>query len=436
MSTLYEIITALQTTQGSNAKKAILEANKDNELLKEYLRVTYDPRINFYIKQLPMPVVNKEGNLDDFELRDIDLLVERLAGRQYTGYDAKVYLRIFFSELTESGEALARYMLLKDIKAGISVSTINKVWPDLIFSQGYMRCSLPKDVKLNEWPWEKGVYSQVKMDGMYAAVSNKQVITRNGSVFPYDLLPEDFKRDMNKIPEHLELNGELLVRCGEIFLPRKEGNGILNSLLQGTPISGKYSLAYVTWDAQADKKFYYEDRFNAVNSICKNTECFRPVAYRVVYSYEHALQHFQEMLSYGLEGTVLKRQDMVWKDGTSKHQVKFKIEVDIDLLCTGMIEGTGKYKGMLGALQLESSCGKVKVDCGTGFTDAQRKNLWENAYPVGKIVEIKANDLLDRVGSDTLSLFLPVFKSVRLDKDVADDLERIECSFNSAKGLT
>ena len=77
-------------------------------------------------------------------------------------------------------------MLLKDIKAGISVSTINKVWPDLIFSQGYMRCSLPKDVDLVEWPWKEGVYSQVKMDGMYAAGSNKQMITRNGSVFPYD----------------------------------------------------------------------------------------------------------------------------------------------------------------------------------------------------------------------------------------------------------
>lgn len=433
---LYKIITALQNTQGSNAKKAILEANKDNELLKEYLRVTYDPRINFYIKQLPIPVVNKEDNLDDFELHDIELLVERIAGRQYTGYDAKAYLRIFFSELTENGEALARYMLLKDIKAGISVSTINKVWPDLIFSQGYMRCSLPKDVDLVEWPWKEGVYSQVKMDGMYAAVSNKQMITRNGSVFPYDLLPEQFKEDMGQITEGFELNGELLLTNGERFLSRKEGNGILNSLLQGTPIPEEYSLRYVIWDVKGfDKPYGIRFALLSVTPLVW-LPSFSLIANRTVYSYEEAVAHFQEVLAQGLEGTVLKHPDMVWKDGTSKHQVKFKIEVDIDLLCTGMIEGTGKYKGMLGALQLESGCGKVRVDCGTGFTDAQRKNLWENGYPVGKIVEIKANDLLDKVGSDTLSLFLPVFKSVRIDKDVADDLERIECSFNSAKGLT
>ena len=433
---LYKIITALQNTQGSNAKKAILEANKDNELLKEYLRVTYDPRINFYIKQLPMPVVNKEDNLDDFELHDIELLVERIAGRQYTGYDAKAYLRIFFSELTESGEALARYMLLKDIKAGISVSTINKVWPDLIFSQGYMRCSLPKDVDLVEWPWKEGVYSQVKMDGMYAAVCNKQVITRNGSVFPYDLLPEQLKIEMGKyVPETLELNGELIVKHNGEILSRKEGNGLLNSLLQGTSLPDNYSLHYVAWDWQDDKTVYNK-RLSILDDLLGDSDYFSVVECRKVYSYEEAVKHFQEVLAQGQEGTVLKHPDMVWKDGTSKHQVKFKIEVDIDLLCTGMIEGTGKYKGMLGALQLESSCGKVRVDCGTGFTDAQRKNLWENGYPVGKIVEIKANDLLDKVGSDTLSLFLPVFKSVRIDKDVADDLERIECSFNSAKGLT
>jgi len=38
MPTLYEIIKSLQTTQGSNAKQAILDANKNNELLREYMK--------------------------------------------------------------------------------------------------------------------------------------------------------------------------------------------------------------------------------------------------------------------------------------------------------------------------------------------------------------------------------------------------------------
>ncbi len=434
MNSLYEIITALQTTQGNNAKRAILEANYHNNLLEEYLRVTYDPRINFYVTEKTFPKQEMFSTYaKPFNINDIENFVHTLANRVLTGNDAKQWLKLSLSAMTNEGQQLIRWMLLKDIKAGISVSTINKVWPNLIFSQKYMRCSLPKDVKLNEWPWEKGVYSQVKMDGMYAAVSNKQVITRNGSVFPYELLPADLKEDMAKLSDRVELNGELLVVRNGAYLSRKEGNGILNSLLQGTEIPEGCSLVYVAWDGTYSSD--YADRWMCLTLDCKRFNTIKQVENRMVHSYEEAVQHFQEMLSYGLEGTVLKHPVNIWRDGTSKHQVKFKIEADIDLICTCVVEGTGKYKGMLGALQLESACGKVKVDCGTGFTDKQRKELFDNP-PIGKVIEIKANDLLDRVGSDTLSLFLPVFKSVRLDKDVADDLERIECSFNSAKGLT
>ncbi len=432
---LYEIITALQNTQGSNAKKAILEANKENEYLRDYLKAVYDPSLNYFITEKTYPEVVGYSDGHNFTVNHMGEFIYQLSDRNKTGNAAKDWLKSVLRYFNNDQQYLIKLMLLKDIKAGISVSIINKIWPNLIYSQKYMRCSLPKDVKLSLWPWEKGVYSQVKMDGMYAAVSNKQVITRNGSVFPLDVLPEGFKEEMLMIPEGIELNGELIVKHNGEILSRKEGNGLLNSLLQGTSLPDNYSLYYVAWDWQDDKTVY-NMRLSILDDLLGDSEYFSVVECRKVYSYEEAVQHFQEMLAQGQEGTVLKHPDGIWKDGTSKHQVKFKIEVDIDLLCTGMIEGTGKYKGMLGALQLESSCGKVKVDCGTGFTDAQRKNLWENAYPVGKIIEIKANDLLDRVGSDTLSLFLPVFKSVRLDKDVADDLERIECSFNSAKGLT
>jgi len=418
---LYEIITALQNTQGSNAKKAILEANKENEYLRDYLKAVYDPSLNYFITEKTYPEVVGYSDGHNFTVNHMGEFIYQLSDRNKTGNAAKDWLKSVLRYFNNDQQYLIKLMLLKDIKAGISVSIINKIWPNLIYSQKYMRCSLPKDVKLSLWPWEKGVYSQVKMDGMYAAVSNKQVITRNGSVFPLDVLPEGFKEEMLMIPEGIELNGELIVKHNGEILSRKEGNGLLNSLLQGTSLPDNYSLYYVAWDWQDDKTVY-NMRLSILDDLLGDSEYFSVVECRKVYSYEEAVQHFQEMLAQGQEGTVLKHPDGIWKDGTSKHQVKFKIEVDIDLLCTGMIEGTGKYKGMLGALQLESSCGKVKVDCGTGFTDAQRKNLWENAYPVGKIIEIKANDLLDRVGSDTLSLFLPVFKSVRLDKDVADDL--------------
>ena len=40
----------------------------------------------------------------------------------------------------EEGQELLRMMLLKDIRAGVGVSTANKVWPDLCLQVAYQRC--------------------------------------------------------------------------------------------------------------------------------------------------------------------------------------------------------------------------------------------------------------------------------------------------------
>jgi hypothetical protein len=63
----------------------------------------------------------------------------------------------------------------------------------------------------------------------------------------------------------------------------------------------------------------------------------------------------------GYEGLVLRQGDK-W--------LKVKPEETHDVLVTGVIEGTGKHKGRLGAL----ITGKGKV--GTGFSDTERQDFW------------------------------------------------------------
>ncbi|MDW5334816.1 DNA ligase, partial [Acinetobacter baumannii] len=71
----------------------------------------------------------------------------------------------------KSGELLIR-ILRKDLRAGFSDATINKVVPDLIPVFPYQRCSLPSEVKLKAWPWKDGIYLQEKADGMFANGTN------------------------------------------------------------------------------------------------------------------------------------------------------------------------------------------------------------------------------------------------------------------------
>lgn len=154
-----------------------------------------------------------------------------------------------------------------------------------------------------------------------------------------------------------------------------------------------------------------------------------------VTSLESAFEIYSSYVEQGYEGVIIKTKDFLWSSSTSKECLKLKLAVEIDLIWYDSVEGNGKAAGMLGAMCLKSSCGKLVVDCGTGFTNEQRKQLWNDREALhGSVVTVTANDVLTKEGSNTLSLFLPVFVEVRKDKAQADDVERIHAMFNAAKG--
>jgi ATP-dependent DNA ligase len=143
----------------------------------------------------------------------------------------------------------------------------------------------------------------------------------------------------------------------------------------------------------------------------------------VVENLEAAEVIFREYLASGQEGIILKDPTGIWEDKRAKHQIKFKGELDCDLKIVGIEEGSGKYKGMLGAIICESSDGVVKTRVGSGFNDEQRKTLGEEI--IGKVAAIKYNmRSVDKQGKQ--SLFLPIVLEIRDDKDEADSSENIK----------
>jgi ATP-dependent DNA ligase len=129
---------------------------------------------------------------------------------------------------------------------------------------------------------------------------------------------------------------------------------------------------------------------------------------------------YQEKLDEGEEGLILKDPEGPWEDKRVKHQVKMKAELEADLLCTGTTAGTGKYTGMIGALEVRSADGAVKCSVGTGLSDEERRS--DPSEFVGKVLAVKYNALITDKKTKAKSLFLPVFVEIRLDKDKADSL--------------
>jgi ATP-dependent DNA ligase len=135
---------------------------------------------------------------------------------------------------------------------------------------------------------------------------------------------------------------------------------------------------------------------------------------------EEAQVLYQQKLTEGEEGLVLKDPKGPWEDKRVKHQVKMKAELEADLRVVGVTPGTGKYQGKIGSLMVESGDGEVQCSVGTGLSDEERSMAFSEFE--NKIVAVKYNAVITDKKTGHKSLFLPVFVEIRDDKCVADNV--------------
>jgi DNA ligase-1 len=448
MKAVYDIIVALRNTSGKNAKLAILQKNANNAELKEFLRVTYEPRINFYQSKVDKKAVTTHKRDGKFHASMISAMIAKLHDRAVTGGKAKQWLAdVWFACEHDWERELIEMLIDRDVKAGFAVNTINTVWADLVTDVPYMRCSLPEGSKLKEFKWKDGVFSQVKADGMFANVERGYdntivIMSRNGSPFPIDAFPEIVADLMLVSGGGFQLHGELLVTKDGAVLPRQESNGIMNKLLKGGDLPSGHRVIYKTWDivpieeAVAGGRYAapYFDRFETLCSMFpeRGNGAVTRIETKRVCSPKEAKEHYIACLEQGLEGTVLKDPYAPWEDKTSKWQVKYKVEVTVDLKVVGFKPGRNKFEGLIGSLECESSDGLLSVNV-SGFPDDLRKEMTENFESdwLGGIVAVTANGVMPpRKG--IWSLFLPRFSERRYDKKKADSLKEIQAQFAAA----
>jgi DNA ligase-1 len=447
---LYTIIKELQNASGSNAKTAILKANKDNELLKAYLKAVYDPAISYYQTK----VSKKLGwNLDWSDYYEengeyypnyyhILSQMEVLSTRELTGDKAKNYLNGFYASVSPESQELIELLIKRSIGAGVGDTMILKVFPDLWFSVGYQRCSLMDEKAKKKFSQLPEFYVELKCDGSFAylvknAAEPPQAVTRAGSCYPIDFS----KEVATGLPDGFVAVGEMLVYEEGVLLDRKTGNGILNSVLKGGELSQNQTVKMTAWDCLTVEDFKagvsarkYYHRIDLLGHITKSMPNVEVVERHLVNSLEEAYKIYSKFTSEGKEGAILKTTDFKWASGTSKDCIKLKIEFEVDLEVVAIHEGTGKASGMMGSIALRSSDGLIATDCGSGFSDSDRVDWWINKeVRIGSIVTVKANDIISKRDSKTASLFLPVFIEERLDKTEADSYARCVEQLEAAK---
>lgn len=444
MKTVYNIIKELQNISSTNDKISLLKSHKDNNELRDYLNYVYNPKYNYYITKITH---NMEYGID-ITIEQIENIVDRLSNRIVTGHAARDEFISLYESVSLESQELLYYLLIRDCRAKINISTINKVWDGLIPVTPYMRCSLPKKVKLETWPWDKGVYAQLKSDGQFCNFNiyenDFSVTSRNGNIYPKEYFTHIY--DELKIQEGFQFHGELVVYKNGVLLNRKTGNGILTSLMKDGELPENHVIKFDIWDIIPIKEAVHKGKYNNsyyervtfLESFLKDNKYATLIETDIVYSYEEALENYRNKILSGFEGSVIKHPDGIWEDtdSGSKYVVKLKADFECELKIIGFVDGNGKNKDTFGSIQCVSSDNLLKVNV-SGFSDKKRKEISDNRnYYLDKIITVRSNAIIDKVKSDVVSLFLPRFVEERFDKNEADSLEQVyEAYDNAIRGI-
>ncbi len=130
-----------------------------------------------------------------------------------------------------------------------------------------------------------------------------------------------------------------------------------------------------------------------------------------------ALQVFnRQVLAEGLEGVMIKDPGASYKTKRSDAWMKIKPWITVDLEIVDVVEGEGKFVGTLGALvcEGEDQGKRIRTNVGSGFSEAQRAEIWAARKKMkGRVVEIKGDALTMDQNQDTWSLRFPVFMQFR-----------------------
>lgn len=421
---IVSIVEDLRNTSSTNAKREILENNKNNEGLQMILELTYNPFKKYKITEKTFKETTANGDLHD----NLNILTYLLSVNNIND-ELRGSAINFINNTDEQIRDLYKCVLLKDLKIGVNSSTINKVWKGLIPNS-----ETGVDIKpmlASKFDFEKppkGEFAVTeKLDGIRClAICTEEKIelySRQGKLIEGCV---DIEVDLRKLREYVDadfvLDGELLATgCTYEDVYKETTKRVKNKNVIKTGIEYKV-FDIIEFEEFCNKKctMTYGERMETLleyNREIISYELDNISIIQVLYVGDdtNRLMHLlDEYRLKGAEGLMVNLMDAFYEYKRSKTILKVKVMETVDLRIIGFEEGQGRNEGKLGALLVDFKGNTVGV--GSGFSDFDREYIWNNQDQyLGKIVEVQYFEITkDKTGTE--SLRFPVFKNMRLDK--------------------
>ena len=389
----------------------------------------YNPFYTFNVKQVPETegLVDKPNNWPVFWA-----LLEALRTRSTSGHNARDEIERV-SQLFDSDNwnNLARRVLIKDLRCGISEKTLNKVLGKTEYKIPTFTCQLATD-STDRPAKMKGVKRlEVKLDGVrvLAVVSGNActLFSRNGKEFANFPQIAQAILDNRKAFQygrgtggHFVLDGEIV---GESFqklmkqAQRKsdvETTGMVYHIFDILPLDafkeGHCNLQQqkrIDWIENARLRLDETDCLRIMNGLDVDLDTAEG---------NDIMDRFaKDAVNQGFEGIMIKDLDAPYECKRSSFWMKWKPTITVDLTIVGFEEGTGRNEGRLGAIIYEGVDNErnIRVNVGTGYSDSDRDEFWTlRDQLLGVVGEIEA-DAVTQNQDGTYSLRFPRHKRFR-----------------------
>lgn len=397
-----EIIEELKNTSSTNKKIEILKTCKNNTGFKKILLWTYDKiNTNYFVKKIPSYTEYGDLSLDTSMGLDIlDSMLIKLSTRKVTGNAALNLVQETLEQFELLDQEIIENILGRDLKCGVSTSSINKAIPKLI---PVFDVVLAKNYKDHFKKVENGSWKiSAKIDGC-----RNITIKKNGKFKFYSRQGKDFYTLTNLIPE-LEKQTKGIDSCifdGEICLVDDTGKedfqGIMKQIKKKnhTILNPKYKI----FDMLTEDEFYsgkgdasFNERYIKLRELI--TDCHKLDVLEQVDYTEDSFAEMQRKAEEGSwEGLILRRSDVGYKSRRTDHLLKVKKFFDAEFIVKDIKVGDFQYtvsgigqtsEVMLTAVKILLD-DKWEVSVGSGFSIEQRKYLMEHPEDIiGKTITV------------------------------------------------
>jgi DNA ligase-1 len=427
------------------ALEATVLGSTNAQVFLGFLKACYNPYVTFGVKQIPdtVGIINAENPWSQFN----DLLLD-LSYRKLTGHAARDAIQEMAERFnSEEWNVFCAPVLRRDMRAGISSTTINKIVKKTEYEIPIFGCQLATNSEGR--PEMKGTKRlEPKLDGVRALFvvipSDDGEVTiicysRNGKQFDnFSHIEEQIRDNYTTIVRAcvgadqgrslingFVLDGEVI---GNTFQELMRQARRKSDVQAGDSVFNIFDIVPLEdfrrghWNAQLRKRIALLDNMRAVIHNMPNVELLPHIMVDLdtAAGKDQLERYARDNVNAGFEGIMIKNMEAPYQCKRSTDWMKWKPTITVDLEVVGVEEGTGRNVGRLGALVCAGvDDGKeISVNVGSGFSDTDRDDYWLNRNVViGRTAEVLC-DVITQNQDGTYSLRFPRFVRFRDDKSI------------------